>query len=88
VRYTDGRGRRQRLTREQVNYLLTVRLRGGLDCGWGGLSATRTVRLLEERGLITLQRGTPGSWPRWRVTSLTRLGESVAERWVERRPRP
>lgn len=84
MRYLDNKGRRQTLTREQSTYLATTRLHGGFDCGWGGLANTRTVRLLEERGLITLQRGVAGHWPRWRVTGLTRLGETILDRWRER----
>lgn len=83
MRYTDSHGRAQRLTPEQAHYLHTARIRGGFDCGWGGLSSTRTVRLLEERGLITL-RDNRTSWPRWRVTGLNILGETVLDAWQTR----
>jgi hypothetical protein len=39
---------------------------------------------LEERGLITLRPGVEGHYPRWRVTSLTKLGETILDRWLTR----
>ncbi len=82
MRYVDSRGRKQTLTSEQATYLDAGRRR--FDAGWGGLNSTLTVRLLEERGLITLWRNHSGAYPRWRVTSLTKLGEEVLTRWKER----
>lgn len=73
--YVDSRGRRQRLTPEQANYLDAGQR--GFTQGWGGLSSTLTVRILRERGLILLDdRTTP-----WRVTRLTTLGEQVLQSW-------
>lgn len=43
------------LTKTQQNYLARISL-GGLAQGWGGYGSTRTVRLLEERGLVHLTR--------------------------------
>lgn len=80
MRYVDSRGRKQMLTWEQSTYLDVASTRGGFDRGWGGLSSTLSVRLLEERGLLTLQRNYPG----WRVTGLTKLGGEVLARWKER----
>lgn len=75
--YTDSRGRRQTLGRTQALYLAEGDRRH-LTYGWGGLRSTITVRLLEERGLITLARdGTL----RWTVTGLTHLGRTVLDRW-------
>lgn len=82
MRYADRRGRNQRLTPEQAVYLGTGRLRQ-YPFGWGGLRSTQTVRLLRERGLLTL-RESP-SYPRWTVTGLTTLGEEVLDRWNARR---
>lgn len=81
MRYTDHRGVRRTMTPEQANYL-DVASRG-FDRGWGGLSSTRTVRILHYRGLIVLDeflyrnRG-------WRVTGRTHLGDQVIEQWLER----
>ncbi len=83
MRYVDSRGRKQTLTSEQATYLDVACSRGGFDRGWGGLSSTLTVRLLEERGLLTLRENRTG-YPRWRVTSATKLGGEVLARWKER----
>jgi hypothetical protein len=57
--------------------------------GWGGLKSTLTVRLLEERGLVQLDRR---PWERnargeiierWEVTGLTMLGGAVHEASVD-----
>ncbi len=78
MQYTDGRGRRQRLTFTQFVYLESV----PFDQGWGGLSSTLTMRLLRERGLVTADdRRVP-----WRITGLTKLGSTVLDRWRERYP--
>lgn len=82
--YTDSRGRRQRLTREQWHYLTTAQLRQ-YPYGWGGLKSTLTVRLLNERGLLTLWEYE--TYPRWTVTGLTGLGEQVLAAYNARRPR-
>lgn len=78
MRFTDSRGRKRTLGRTQALYLAEGDQRR-LVCGWGGLSSTVTVRLLEERGLITLARSP--AYPRWTITGLTRLGQAVLERW-------
>jgi hypothetical protein len=77
MRFTDSRGRRWTLTRTQALYLAEGDRRR-LRYGWGGLRSTLTVRLLEERGLITLAR-----WdsPRWEITGLTHLGAEVLAAW-------
>lgn len=51
-----------RLTRTQRQYLTDMAFRGRLVCGWGGMSSTRTVRVLEERGLCALHVYGPGKW--------------------------
>lgn len=81
MRYTDRRGARQRLTFAQAAYLgAAIR---GFDRGWGGLSSTQTVRLLEHRGLVLLDRrySGGGGGPSWRVVALTRLGQQILDRW-------
>lgn len=82
MKYTDRLGRAQTLSWVQALYLAEA-TRHRLECGWGGLRATRTVRLLEERGLIELQRGSAPS-PAWTITGLTRLGAEVLQRWRQR----
>lgn len=86
MKFQDARGRACTLTPVQAIYLQTADLHG-FDCGWGGLRSTLTVRILEERGLITLVHVgllVPGRDPRWRVRSLTTLGEDVLARWRAR----
>lgn len=78
MRYTDSHGRRQTLTWEQYGYLLQAG--HGFDRGWGGLSSTRTVRLLHERGLVVCNDWTYRDRG-WRVTGRTKLGDEVAARW-------
>jgi DNA-binding HxlR family transcriptional regulator len=80
VKFTDHKGRGWTLTRIQALYLAEAS-RQQLECGWGGLSSTLTVRLLEERGLITLARSSRR--PRWTITSLTHLGRQVLDAWRE-----
>lgn len=82
MRFTDRRGREWTLTRTQALYLAEGERRR-LRYGWGGLRSTLTVRLLEERGLITLQR-----WgdPRWEITGLTHEGAALLARWREAHP--
>ena len=81
MKFIDHKGREWTLTRIQALYLAEGdRIR--LMCGWGGLSSTLTVRLLEERGLITLARRSTD--PRWTITGLTHLGAEVLKRWRER----
>lgn len=83
MRFTDRKGRQWTLTRVQALYLAEG-ARQQLDCGWGGMSSTLTVRLLEERGLITLDRhGRAGA--SWSITGLTHLGQQVLDRWRETR---
>jgi len=57
---------RRKLTRTQLGYLDAIQWQGRLRRGWGGYSSTLTVRILEERGLVTLQRlpqlGKADSW--------------------------
>ncbi|MEV2222772.1 hypothetical protein AB0E01_23180 [Nocardia vinacea] len=83
VRYQDRRGQMHRLTAEQWHYLDTAAGRHGFEYGWGGLRSTLTVRILEERGLITLdrrhyERDSRGSIvDRWKVTGLSALGRAV-----------
>lgn len=84
MRYTDRRGRRQSLTRVQALYLAEADKRR-LECGWGGLRSTLVVRLLEERGLIELQRASSPQ-PSWTITGLTRRGAEVLDQWRERNP--
>jgi hypothetical protein len=47
-----------RLTRTQLDYLQAIHgaFTGGLTKGHSGYGSTLTVRILEERGLITLSR--------------------------------
>lgn len=79
VRYTDARDRPRVLTRVQWIYLATADWRP-FEQGWGGLTSTRVVRLLRERGLIDLDdRRVP-----WKVTRLKKLGEEVLKRWREK----
>lgn len=77
MKFTDRRGREWTLTRTQALYLAEGDRRR-LRYGWGGLRSTLTVRLLEERGLITL-----GRWdaPRWEITGLTHEGAALLARW-------
>ena len=83
MKYTDSKSRAQVLTFSQFCYLERAD-RGGFDAGWGGMDSTLTVRLMEERGLITLRRNGSGSYPRWRVTGATKLGAEVLGRWKAR----
>lgn len=77
MKFIDHRGREWTLTRTQALYLAEGDRRR-LRYGWGGLRSTLTVRLLEERGLITL-----GRWdaPRWEITGLTHAGAALLARW-------
>ncbi len=70
--YVDSQGHRRRLTRVQQLYLQETQTRR-LRRGWGGMGSTLTVRLLEERGLVTV------NWlgRDWELTGLTTLGRSV-----------
>jgi hypothetical protein len=43
------------LTRTMLNYLEVIREQEWLTKGWGGYGSTQTVRILEERGLISLR---------------------------------
>ncbi len=83
MQYRDADDRPRTLSFAQFVYLDTAESKGGFDCGWGGLDNTRTVRLLEERGLLQLRRGYGRQ--RWRVTGLTHLGREVLEEWKERK---
>lgn len=78
MRFTDHKGREWTLTRTQALYLAEGDRRR-LRYGWGGLRSTLTVRLLEERGLITLRRewGETG----WEITGLTHDGQKLLARW-------
>ena len=59
-----------RLTRVQRLYLQEAE-RQPFTKGWGGMASTITVRILESRGLITVNwLGANG----WRVTGLTQAG--------------
>jgi hypothetical protein len=78
MRFTDSRGRRHTLTRIQANYLELGATWRQAYRGWGGHGSTLTVRLLEERGLITVDWRTG---PGWKITGLTRLGREVLGRW-------
>lgn len=73
--YTDQKDRLQILTNVQAIYLDAAER--GFDRGWGGLSSTLTVRLLEARGLIQVRR----EYNSWRVVSLLPLGASVLDKW-------
>jgi hypothetical protein len=59
----------QRLTKTQLDYLAAINesLGQGLTKGHGGYNSTQTVRILEERGLITLQRFDRGGREIWRA---------------------
>jgi hypothetical protein len=58
-----------KLTRTQLNYLRAISERGQLTKGYGGYGSTQTVRLLEEKGLIRLQRyPRPGGGEGWRAS--------------------
>lgn len=61
------------LTKTQRRYLDTIRERGHLRYGWGGYKSTRTVRILEEKGLIRLIRLSGGGW----TASLTSKGSNL-----------
>lgn len=82
MKFTDRKGRPWTLTRVQALYLAEADKRQ-LECGWGGLRSTLVVRLLEERGLITLQRDRAPS-PTWTITSLTKRGAEVLAEWQQR----
>ncbi len=76
--YDDSKGRPRVLSFVQWVYLSTAERRGGFVKGWGGLDNTLTVRLLDERGLLTLDaRRSP-----WRVTGITALGRKVLDQWA------
>ena len=81
MQYTDVRGRPQTLTWVQWVYLDTAR-KYKFERGWGGLDSTRTIRILNERGLLDYRDGF-GSRP-WQVTGLTRFGVEILERWHAR----
>lgn len=85
MNYLDSRGRRQTLNPHQATYLADAWRQ--FDQGWGGHYSTLTVRLLEERGLITLARNADPRRPRWTVTGLTKLGEQVLTAWRDHRRR-
>jgi hypothetical protein len=74
--YTDARGRRQRLTREQRGYLDVARQYHHVAYGWGGYRSTLTVRILHERGLLSLSTNHHAG-VRWCITGITPLGETV-----------
>lgn len=75
--YTDRTGTARVLSFPQFVHLDTTHKFGGFEQGWGGLRSTLVVRLLRERGLLTLDdRRTP-----WRTTGLTRLGKQVLDQW-------
>lgn len=82
LKYRDGRGNVQELTFTQWVYLRDADRMGGFDYGWGGHRSTLTVRLLRERGLITLDDFSPRPGRRWRVTGLTTRGEQVLIAWA------
>jgi hypothetical protein len=63
-----------RLTRTQRRYLTEMLYRGTLQCGYGGLRSTLTVRLLEERGLALVKQ--PPNGPRW-TAQLTEAGRAA-----------
>jgi hypothetical protein len=83
MKFTDHRGRKWTLTRTQALYLAEGDRRR-LQCGWGGLSSTLTVRLLEERGLATVRWSS--SWPRWEITGLTHDGQKLLACYRETYP--
>lgn len=83
MKFTDQWGRRWTLTHIQAHYLAEADKRQ-LEYGWGGFRSTLVVRLLEERGLITLQRGTSPA-PSWTITGLTRRGAEVLAKWRRRK---
>lgn len=76
MRYTDAKGRTQTLTLEQARYLSVADRE--LDYGWGGMRSTLTVRLLRDRGLITLDEL---RYKPWRITTRTPLGSRVLADW-------
>ncbi|MCM6779097.1 hypothetical protein NDR87_37065 [Nocardia sp. CDC159] len=93
IQYEDSRGRPQRLTYTQWRYLDEVDRRGRLEYGWGGYTSTLTVRLLRERGLITVadrwQRTESGGLVlRWEISGLTKLGARVHAKANEHPERP
>lgn len=80
MRYTDHRGDRRRLTPEQAIYLKSAGHALGFERGWGGLNATLTVKLLDDRGLIKFSPAR-GRSP-WKVEGLTTLGQRVLDAWT------
>lgn len=76
------------LTPVQALYL-SEGARRHLRRGWGGLRSTLVVRLLEERGLVTVRWSYrhPG-WKvtDWEITGLTRRGDEALALWRERHP--
>jgi hypothetical protein len=70
------------VTRIQLSYLRLAESHGHFAFGWGGYKSTRTVRLLEERGLIRLGRNhcAAGADPLWCVVAITPKGEEVLAR--------
>lgn len=72
------------VTRIQLMYLKEARNRGHFAYGWGGYKSTRTVRLLQERGYITISdRHCAAGAGLWCVTSLTAKGAEVLERLAD-----
>jgi hypothetical protein len=78
MKFTDHKGREWTLTRTQALYMAEGDRRR-LVAGWGGLSSTLTVRLLEERGLATVRWSS--RYPRWEITGLTHAGAALLARW-------
>lgn len=76
LRYTDVKGNRQTLTAEQHTYLVAADR--GFDFGWGGLRSTLVVRILRERGLISVD---DLLYKPWRVQGRTTLGDLVVQAW-------
>lgn len=70
-----------RLTRTQSHYLDAMRWTGRLQCGWGGLSSTLTVRVLAERGLCSLREFGPADWE----AKITTAGRETLEAYERAR---
>lgn len=83
MRFADSRGRVWTMTRTAALYLAEGDRRR-LVYGWGGLRSTLTVRLLEERGLITVRWSS--TYPRWEITGLTHHGQKILAEWKEKHP--
>ncbi len=79
MKFTDRKGRQWTLTRIQALYLTEASKRP-LAYGWGGYRSTLVVRLLEERGLITVRHSVEPD-RRWTITDLTTRGGGVLADW-------